>query len=49
MQTTLRGVREIQRSANHMVVEIVDDDFRVEVGGFDENRDIFVKADAVEV
>lgn len=48
MRKKLRGVREVTCRENRMLIDIIDDDFRLEVTGFDENRDVYVKAIARE-
>jgi hypothetical protein len=38
----------VERVRNLLLVQPTDDDFRIEVRGFDENRDLYVKAEPVE-
>jgi hypothetical protein len=44
MQKETPGVREVSCKGNRMVVDVVEDGFRVQITGFDENRDIYVRA-----
>lgn len=44
---TYAGVREVKRHENVLHLDVVDDDFRVEVEGFDANRDLRVDVKAL--
>lgn len=44
MRKELPGVREVSCGENHITVDVLEDTFRVEITGFDENRDIYVRA-----
>lgn len=48
MRKQLAGVREVSSRDNRMIVDVVDDEFRIEVTGFDENRDVYVRVRPIE-
>jgi hypothetical protein len=48
MAKRLPGVREMRCRDNRIVVDPLEDDFRIEVTGFDENRDVYVRAQPKE-
>ena len=48
MPKDLPGVKEVVCRDNCMIVDVVDDEFRIEVTGFDENRDVYVRVRPME-
>jgi len=48
MRKRMPGVREVACRENQLIVDVVDDEFRIEVTGFDENRDVYVRVRPME-
>lgn len=48
MRRQLPGAREVTCHENRMLVDLPQDDFRIQVTGFDENRDLVVKLRELE-
>ena len=42
------GAQQVSCSENRMILDILDNEFRVEVTGFDKNRDVVVRAEPRE-
>ena len=49
LQTSVKGVTITQKKNNQLRFEITDLDFRIEVTGFDDRRDLLVKGAAEEI
>jgi len=49
LEIDTKGVSEVDRGDNTLRLRVDNGDFRVQVTGFDANRDLYVKADPVEV
>lgn len=49
MQKQLNGVSEVLCRDNRLILDLLERDFRVEVTGFDINRDVYVRAQPVGV
>ena len=48
MRKRLPGVREVTCQDNRMIVDVLTEEFRIEVTGFDENRDVYVRVRPLE-
>ncbi len=49
MSTKPVKVNVVTCQDNRLVMDVLDEEFRIEVTGFDENRDIYVKARTREI
>ncbi|HOW17478.1 MAG TPA: hypothetical protein PLC79_00460 [Phycisphaerae bacterium] len=47
-EITLKSAERVAASANRLQVRLTGEDFRIEVTGFDQNRDLYVKVDFPE-